>query len=72
MRFSVASSSKYPAHYYETEKEMECLKWKREKLLEDIQRERQLLDHAKLHFEKKKQEFVKFLAHTSNYAAAQV
>ncbi|PKI66805.1 hypothetical protein CRG98_012811 [Punica granatum] len=71
VRFSIASGSKYPVHYYETEKEMKDLKWKREKLLEDVQRERQLLDHAKLHFERKKQEFVKFLAHSSTYAAAQ-
>ncbi|XP_030463894.1 protein DEFECTIVE IN MERISTEM SILENCING 3 isoform X2 [Syzygium oleosum] len=69
VRFAVPSgASSRPANYHETENQMKDLKWKREKLLEDLQRERQMLDHAKLNFERKKQEFVMFLAQSSSYA----
>ncbi|KAF8028003.1 hypothetical protein BT93_E0805 [Corymbia citriodora subsp. variegata] len=69
VRFPVPSgASSHPAHYHEVENQIKDLRWKREKLLEDMQRERQVLDHAKLNFNRKKQEFVMFLAQSSSYA----
>ena len=35
---------------------------------DDIQREQALLNHAKCNFDRKKQEFLKFLAESSSYA----
>ncbi|KAL3724539.1 hypothetical protein ACJRO7_029676 [Eucalyptus globulus] len=69
VRFPVPSgASSRPANYHEVENQMKDLRWRREKLLEDLQRERQMLDHAKMNFERKKQEFVMFLAQSSSYA----
>ncbi|XP_048140849.1 protein DEFECTIVE IN MERISTEM SILENCING 3 isoform X1 [Rhodamnia argentea] len=69
VRFPVPSgASSRPANYRVVENQMRDLKGKREKLLEDLQRERQMLDHAKLAFDRKKQEFVMFLAQSSSYA----
>lgn len=69
VRFPVPSgASSRPANYHIVENQMKELKGKREKLLEDLQRERQMLDHAKLAFDRKKQEFVMFLAQSSSYA----
>ncbi|XAR52205.1 hypothetical protein NMG60_11020149 [Bertholletia excelsa] len=58
--------SNLPMNYIETEKRMKEMKWKQERLLEDMQREQALLDVAKFNFELKKQEFVKFLAESSS------
>uniref|UniRef100_A0A5B6ZLY2 Defective in meristem silencing 3 n=1 Tax=Davidia involucrata TaxID=16924 RepID=A0A5B6ZLY2_DAVIN len=57
-----------PENYFETENRMKEMKWKKERLVEDMQREQGLLHHAKFNFEIKKQEFVKFLAQSSPYA----
>ncbi|XP_059304589.1 protein DEFECTIVE IN MERISTEM SILENCING 3-like isoform X1 [Lycium ferocissimum] len=63
-------SSNIPENYFDTESRMKELKWKRERFLEDLQREQSFLDQAKFNFEIKKQEFVKFLAHSSSYVTA--
>ncbi|XP_057452576.1 protein DEFECTIVE IN MERISTEM SILENCING 3-like isoform X1 [Lotus japonicus] len=52
----------------ETERQMKDIKWKKEKVLEDLKRERTLLDMAKFNFSKKKNDFLKFLAQSSSYA----
>lgn len=54
--------------YSETEKQMIEMRWQKEKLEEDIKRELALLNTAKFNFERKKQDFVKFLAQNSTYA----
>ncbi|XP_017608206.1 protein DEFECTIVE IN MERISTEM SILENCING 3 isoform X2 [Gossypium arboreum] len=54
--------------YSETEKQMIEMRWQKEKLEEDIKRELALLNTAKFNFERKKQDFVKFLAQSSTYA----
>ncbi|KAM3319799.1 protein DEFECTIVE IN MERISTEM SILENCING 3 isoform X1 [Capsicum chacoense] len=59
-----------PENYFDTESRMKELKWKRARFVEDLQREQALLDHCKFNFEIKKQEFVKFLAHSSSYVTA--
>lgn len=61
-------TSTLPDNYIDTEKQLKETKWKREKMLEDIKREQALLDAAKQSFERKKEEFVKFLAQSSAYA----
>jgi len=52
----------------EAEKQVMETKWKKEKVLEDIKRAEALLHAAKFNFDKKKQEFLKFLAEISSYA----
>ncbi|XP_062148579.1 protein DEFECTIVE IN MERISTEM SILENCING 3-like isoform X2 [Alnus glutinosa] len=52
----------------EAEKQVMETKWKKEKVLEDIKRAEALLHAAKFNFDKKKQEFLTFLAETSSYA----
>ncbi|KAJ6748767.1 PROTEIN DEFECTIVE IN MERISTEM SILENCING 3 [Salix purpurea] len=70
VRFPKSSvTSTLPDNYFDTEKHLKEMKWKREKMLEDIKREKALLDSSKQSFERKKEEFVKFLAHSSAYAA---
>ncbi|MCD7458068.1 hypothetical protein HAX54_037089 [Datura stramonium] len=64
-----SGSSNLPENYFDTESRMKELKWKRARVVEDLQREQTLLDHAKFNFEIKKQEFVKFL-HSSSYVTA--
>lgn len=61
-----------PDNYSEIEKKLKEAKWEKERLLEDMQREEALLDQSKLNYQVKKEEFVKFIAKTSPYAAAQV
>ncbi|KAI8008539.1 Protein DEFECTIVE IN MERISTEM SILENCING 3 [Camellia lanceoleosa] len=61
-------TSNLPLNYSETEKRIKEMKWKKERILEDMQREQSLLDHEKLIFDLKKQEYVKFLAESSSYA----
>ncbi|XP_016460859.1 protein DEFECTIVE IN MERISTEM SILENCING 3 isoform X1 [Nicotiana tabacum] len=63
--------SNLPENYFDTESRLKELKWKRDRFLEDLHREQTLLDHAKFNFEIKKQEFVKFLAHSSSFATPQ-
>ncbi|XVF10078.1 hypothetical protein REPUB_Repub07fG0152200 [Reevesia pubescens] len=52
----------------ESEKRMKEMRWEKEKLEEDMKRELALLSNAKFNFERKKQDFVKFLAQSSSYA----
>jgi hypothetical protein len=49
-------------NYIEAERQVKEMKWKKEKMLEDMKREQALLHAAKFDFDKKKQEFLKFLA----------
>ncbi|KAF8015621.1 hypothetical protein BT93_H1210 [Corymbia citriodora subsp. variegata] len=70
VRFPVTSgASGRPTNYDEIGNQTGDLTWKRQKLQADLQRERQMLDHAKLNFERKKQEFLMFLAQSSSYAS---
>ncbi|XP_060675501.1 protein DEFECTIVE IN MERISTEM SILENCING 3 isoform X2 [Ziziphus jujuba] len=62
-------TSSLPESYIESEKQIKEIKWKKEKLLEDIKREQALWDNAKFSFNKKKEEFLKFLAESSSYAS---
>lgn len=52
----------------EIERQMKDVQWKKEKILDDLKRERALLDMAKFNFNKKKNDFLKFLASSSSYA----
>lgn len=56
-----------PDTYYETENEIKELIWRQSKIMDDIQRERQLLEREKAKFDKKKQEFLKFVADSSEF-----
>lgn len=58
-----------PESYLGAERQIQELKWKKEKMAEDIKREQTLLDNAKFKFDRKKQEFLKFLAESSSYAS---
>ena len=70
LRFPKASmKSSLPESYIESERQMKELKWKKEKMIEDIKREQALLNNSKLNFDRKKAEFLKFLAESSSYAA---
>ncbi|XWS61334.1 hypothetical protein CRYUN_Cryun07bG0117500 [Craigia yunnanensis] len=55
-------------NYFETEKQVKEMRWEKEKLEEDMKRELELLNNAKINFERKKQDFVTFLAQSSSYA----
>lgn len=55
------------ANYFELENRLKETKWKKDRTLEDLQREQELLDHAKFKYEAKKKEFVCFLAESSSY-----
>ncbi|XP_059436554.1 protein DEFECTIVE IN MERISTEM SILENCING 3-like [Corylus avellana] len=55
-------------NYIEAESQVKEMKWKKEKMLEDMKREEALLHAAKFDFDKRKQEFFKFLAQSSSYA----
>ncbi|XP_054791646.1 protein DEFECTIVE IN MERISTEM SILENCING 3-like isoform X2 [Prosopis cineraria] len=57
-----------PDSYNETESQLNNRKRRKEMILEDIRREQTLLDIAKINFNKKKNEFLKFLAESSSYA----
>lgn len=70
LRFPKASmKSSLPENYIESERQIKELKWKKEKMVEDIRREQSLLDNTKLNFDRKKAEFLKFLTESSSYAA---
>jgi ATP-dependent Lon protease len=70
VRFPKSSvTSTLPDNYIDTNKHLKEMKWKRETMLEDIKREQALLDTARQSFERKKEEFVKFLAQSSAYAS---
>ncbi|MCE3215450.1 hypothetical protein HAX54_002400 [Datura stramonium] len=63
--------SNLPQNYFEIERQLKEMKWKKERTVEDIQREEALLDHARFNFDMKKQEYLKFLALSSSYATQQ-
>lgn len=70
MRFpKLLVASSLPESYIESEKQLKEFKWKKGKLLEDIKRDQALWDKAKFSFNKKKEEFLKFLADSSSYAS---
>ncbi|XP_028790975.1 protein DEFECTIVE IN MERISTEM SILENCING 3-like isoform X1 [Neltuma alba] len=54
--------------YNEIERQMRVLKGEKDKILGDMKREQSLMDAAKFSFNKKKNEFLKFLAESSSYA----
>lgn len=69
VRFPKSSgTSDMPAKYAATEKQIQEMKFRLETLQEDLKREQALLKNAKDTFERKKQEFVKFLADSSSFA----
>lgn len=61
-----------PENCFEIENRLKDTKWKKERMVEDMRREQALLDQAKFNFEVKKQEFVQFLAQSSQAAPLQV
>lgn len=65
--FPKSSGSNLPMEYFKTEKELAEVKWKREKVEEDIEREQSLLNQINFNFRIKKQEFIKFLADNSPF-----
>ena len=66
MRFAKPSASQTTGNYSEAERQMNELRWTKEKTLEDIKRAQVLRDHALYNFGKKKDEFVRFLAQSSS------
>ncbi|KAL3838067.1 hypothetical protein ACJIZ3_022658 [Penstemon smallii] len=56
-----------PASYIEIEKQMKEMEWKKEQAEEDLKREQALLNHAKVNYERKKEEFIQFMANSSSY-----
>ncbi|CAK9151608.1 unnamed protein product [Ilex paraguariensis] len=62
----ISGSSNLPENYFETENRIKEMQWKKERILEDMQREQGLLDLIKFNYDIKKQEFVKLLAKSSS------
>lgn len=65
----ISGKSHLLCNYSEIENKLKQSRWEKERLLEDMRREEVLLNQSKYNYEVKKQEFVKFLADTSSYAA---
>lgn len=57
-----------PVDYYDVENRLKEVKWKKNRTVEDLNREQELLDQARFKYETKKREFVRFLAESSSYA----
>ncbi|CAN1812842.1 Protein DEFECTIVE IN MERISTEM SILENCING 3, partial [Linum perenne] len=72
IRFPKPSVSNLSSKYSETEKQLREMRWKKDKIDEDMKREQALLDAAKYQFQIKKEEFVKFLAECSSYTTQEV
>ncbi|KAJ1382820.1 hypothetical protein SESBI_43942, partial [Sesbania bispinosa] len=68
VRFPRPERSMEHDNYIEFERQMKDIKWKKEKILEDIKRERSMMDMAKFNFNKKKSDFLKYLSQSSTYA----
>ncbi|CAN8268222.1 unnamed protein product [Cochlearia groenlandica] len=66
VKFAKPTVSRAIESYGEMEKKMKELKWKKEKTVEDIKREKVLRDEANENFRKKKDEFVQLLAQSSS------
>ncbi|XP_058218932.1 uncharacterized protein LOC131329669 isoform X3 [Rhododendron vialii] len=60
-------TSNLRANYFETARRITEMKWDKERRLEDMQRERVLLDHTRYNFDIKKKELLKFIAGSSSY-----
>ncbi|XP_055831255.1 protein DEFECTIVE IN MERISTEM SILENCING 3-like isoform X2 [Solanum dulcamara] len=60
--------SNMPQNYFEIKRQIKEMKWKKERAVEDMQREQALLERARSNFDIKKQEYLKFLAQSSTYA----
>ncbi|GAA0150594.1 viral or transposable element protein [Lithospermum erythrorhizon] len=56
-----------PENYFEIENQIKEMNWKKERVVDDMRREQELLDRTKIIFDSKKQEFVKFLAESSTF-----
>ncbi|KAF9616413.1 hypothetical protein IFM89_029667 [Coptis chinensis] len=59
--------SSLPINYLETEERIKMMKWEKERIAEDIQREEALLNHASKNFKCQKEECLKFIAQSSGY-----
>lgn len=57
-----------PVNYYDIENQLKETNWKKDRAIEDLAREQELLDHVRFRYETKKREFVRFLAESSSYA----
>lgn len=69
MKFPKSSGrSNMPQNYFEIKRQIKEMKWKKERAVEDMQREQALLERARSNFDIKKQEYLKFLAQSSTYA----
>ncbi|XP_019070150.1 protein DEFECTIVE IN MERISTEM SILENCING 3 isoform X2 [Solanum lycopersicum] len=60
--------SNLPQNYFEIGREIKEMKWKKERTVEDMQREQVLLERARFNFDLKKQGYMMFLAQSSTYA----
>ncbi|KAI3471221.1 hypothetical protein Pfo_027884 [Paulownia fortunei] len=58
-----------PESYFEIENRMKETKWKKDRTLEDMRREQDLLDHARFNYETKKRVFVQFLTESSSHVS---
>ncbi|XP_020234447.1 protein DEFECTIVE IN MERISTEM SILENCING 3 isoform X2 [Cajanus cajan] len=56
------------SHHIEIERELKDVKWKKEKILEELKREQLLLDMTRFNFNKKKTDYLKYLAQSSSDA----
>lgn len=54
--------------HIEMERQMMNTQWKKDKVFDDLKREKTMLDMAKFSFNKKKSDFLKYLATSSSYA----
>ncbi|XP_074367914.1 protein DEFECTIVE IN MERISTEM SILENCING 3-like isoform X1 [Apium graveolens] len=68
---TISGKSSLPEHEFEIENVLKSKKWNRERLLDEMRVEQSLLDQAKFKLEIKKNEFVRFLAESSQNAPAQ-
>ncbi|XP_043717370.1 protein DEFECTIVE IN MERISTEM SILENCING 3-like isoform X2 [Telopea speciosissima] len=67
VRFPIGSgTTNLPLDYIQAEEKIKQMKWEKERLLEDMQREQALVNHVKSKYDSKKQEFVKFIAQSSH------
>ncbi|KAK1302475.1 hypothetical protein QJS10_CPB12g00829 [Acorus calamus] len=65
VRFPICSEASNTSTDLNTEEQLKKMEWRQERLVEDIHREEKLLNNAKLMFNAKKQEFMKFLSEGS-------
>ncbi|KAK9704705.1 hypothetical protein RND81_07G006000 [Saponaria officinalis] len=62
-----SGNDRLPVKYYELENQLKQKKWEKERLDEDIHREQALCNQEKYKFQLQKQDFLKFLADSSNF-----